>query len=135
VRSRFGLAFRIERLGGELAVGFFQKNFDAAFGFFELLLAFTGERHAFFEELHGIVERELGAFETADDFLEAGEGALKIRLLGRLGFFGGGLIHRVNVCPRTVAEALSILRHAREGKQGAKWRRNVPRVVLSIVGP
>jgi hypothetical protein len=101
-----------------------------------LLLAFTGERHAFFEKLHGIVEGELGAFETADDFLEAGEGELKIRLLGRLGFFGGGLIHRVNLCPRNVAEALSILRHAREGKQGAKWRlRNVLSVLLSGVGP
>src|SRR6476660_9625719 len=62
VRSRLGLAFGIERLGGELAVGFFQKNFDTAFGFFELLLALAGKRDTFFEKLHGIVERELGAF-------------------------------------------------------------------------
>jgi len=62
VRSRLGLAFGIEGLGGELTVGFFQKNFDTAFGFFELLLALAGKRDTLFEELHGIVERELWAF-------------------------------------------------------------------------
>jgi hypothetical protein len=86
--SRFALAFGIERLGGEFAVGFFQQDFDAAFGFFELLLAFAGEGHAFFEELHGVVERELGAFEATDDLFETSEGSLKIGLLGRIGLFG-----------------------------------------------
>jgi hypothetical protein len=89
-RSRFALAFGIEGLGGEFAVGFFKENFDAAFGLFQLLLAFAGEGHAFFEEFHGVVERKLGAFEAADDLFEACEGALKIGLLGRLGFFGNG---------------------------------------------
>ena len=87
--SRFALAFGIERLGGELAIGFFQQDFDATFGLFKLLLAFAGKGHAFFEKLHGIVERELRAFEAADDLFEASEGALKVRLLGRFGFFGG----------------------------------------------
>ena len=119
-RSRFGLAFRVERLGGELAVGFFQKNFYAAFGLFELLLAFAGKRDTLFEELHGIVEGKLWAFEAADDFFETCERALKVGLFRRLGFFWRGLVHRVNLCPRNVAEAQNILRHARERKQGAK---------------
>lgn len=119
-RSRFGLAFWIERLGGELAVCFFQKNFYAAFSLFELLLAFAGKRDTFFEELHGIVEGKLWAFEAADDFLEASERALEVGLFRRLGFFWRGLVHRVNLCPRNIADAQSILRHARERKQGAK---------------
>jgi hypothetical protein len=88
--SRFALAFGIERLGGELAIGLLEQNFHAAFSLFELLLAFAGKGHAFFEELHGIIERELGAFEAADDLFEAGERALKIGLLWRFRFFGGG---------------------------------------------
>ncbi len=53
--SRFGLPFGFEGLGNEFAIRFFEENFDAAFRLFELFLAFAGERHAFFEELHGIV--------------------------------------------------------------------------------
>src|SRR5580658_7622551 len=89
-RSRFVLAFGFEWFCGQFAVGFFQQDFDAAFGFFELLLAFAGKSHAFFEELHGVVEGKLGAFETTDDLFETSEGALKIRFLGRLGLFGSG---------------------------------------------
>jgi hypothetical protein len=88
-RSRFGLAFGIERFGGEFAVGFFQEDFDAPFGFFELLLAFAREGDAFFEEFHGVVKGKLWAFETTDDLLEASKGALKIGLFRRLGLFGG----------------------------------------------
>jgi hypothetical protein len=88
--SRFALAFGIERLGGELAIGFFQQDFDATFGLFKLLLAFAGKGHAFFEKLHGIVEGKLGALEAADDLFKASERALKIRLLWRFGLFGGG---------------------------------------------
>ena len=98
-RSRFGLAFGVEGFGGEFAVGFFEEDFYAAFRFFELLLAFAGEDDAFFEELHGFVERKLGTFEAADDFFEAREGALKVGPLGRLGFFGGGLNHAVGLYP------------------------------------
>ena len=71
--SRFALGFGIERFGGEFAVGFFQKDFYAAFGFLELLLAFPGELDAFFEKLHGVVERELRAFEAPHDFLETNQ--------------------------------------------------------------
>jgi hypothetical protein len=88
VRSRFALAFRIEWLRCEFAVRFFQKDFDTAFGLFELLLAFAGQGHAFFEEFHGIVERKLRAFEPANDLFETSERALKIGFLGRLGLFG-----------------------------------------------
>jgi hypothetical protein len=86
--SGLGLAFGVEGLGGEFAVGFFQEDFDAAFGLFELLLAFAGKSDAFFEELHGIVERKLWAFEAADDLFEASEGTLEVGLLRRFGLFG-----------------------------------------------
>src|SRR6202140_342623 len=63
LRSRFALAFGVEGLSGEFAVSFFEKDFYAALGLLELLLAFARERHALFEEFHGIVERQLRAFE------------------------------------------------------------------------
>src|ERR1700726_3877488 len=87
--SRFVLAFGIERLGDKFAIGLFQEDFDTAFGFFELLLAFAGKRDPFFEELHGLVERKLWALQSADHFFQARERAFKIGLLGRFGFFGG----------------------------------------------
>jgi hypothetical protein len=68
--SRLVLAFGIERLGDEFAIGFFKEDFNAAFGLFELLLTFAGECDSLLEELHGVVQRELGAFEAADDLLE-----------------------------------------------------------------
>ena len=86
--SRLGLLFGIEGLGGEFAVGFLQQNFDAAFGVFELLLAFAGERDTFFEEFHGVVERELRAFQAADDFFEASERFLEVGLFCRGGSAG-----------------------------------------------
>src|SRR5579863_513104 len=87
-RSRFALAFRIERLGCKFAVGFFQQNFNAALCLFQLLLAFARKRHAFFEQLHGVVERELRALEAADDLFKASEGALEIGLLRQFRLFG-----------------------------------------------
>src|SRR5579871_4142980 len=60
------VAFGIERLGGELAVGFFQQDFDFSFGFFELLLALARKGDAFFEEFHRFVERKLRALQLAD---------------------------------------------------------------------
>src|SRR5712692_5613189 len=86
--SRLALAFGIERLSGKLAIGFFQENFNAALGFLELFLAFAREGYSFFEEFHGVVERDLRALEAADDFFEAREGTLKIRLLRRFGLLG-----------------------------------------------
>jgi hypothetical protein len=89
VASRLVLFFGFEGLGDEFAIGFLEQNFNAAFGFLELFLAFAGELNAFFEEFHGIVESELGALEAADDFLEASEGLLEVGFPGRLGFFYG----------------------------------------------
>jgi hypothetical protein len=97
--SRFFLFFGIERFGGEFAVGFFEKDFDAAFGFFELLLAFALESDTFFKEFHGVVERELRGLEPADDFFEARERTLEVRLLGRLRFFWCRGIHAIGLCP------------------------------------
>src|SRR5277367_2209122 len=87
-RSRFALALGIERLWGEFAVGFFEEDFDAAFGFFELLLAFAREGHAFLEKFHGVVERKLRALESADHFFEACKRALEVRFFRRFGFLG-----------------------------------------------
>jgi hypothetical protein len=87
--SRFVLALGIEWFGGEFAIRFFEEDFYAAFGFFELLLAFAGKLDAFFEEFHGVVERELWAFEAAHDLFEADQGFLEVRLFGWLGLFYG----------------------------------------------
>src|ERR1700674_525088 len=53
---RFAPPLGIERLGGELPIGFLQEDFHAAFRLFQLLLAFARKRNAFFEELHRVVE-------------------------------------------------------------------------------
>jgi hypothetical protein len=88
--SSFVLGFGIEGFGGEFAVGLFEQDFHAAFGFFELFLAFAGEFNALFEKFHGVVEGKLRTFETADDFFEAGEGALEIGLFCWFRFFRCG---------------------------------------------
>src|SRR5215510_6299740 len=89
----FGLAFRLEGFGDDSTVGFPEENFDFAFGFFELLLAFGGKGDAFFEQFHRVVEGKLRAFQFADHLFETREAALKIRLLRRIGFFRCGRIH------------------------------------------
>ena len=71
--SRFALAFGIEGFSSELSVRFLEEDFYAAFGFFELLLAFAGKGDAFFEQFHSLVERELRAFEAPHNFLETNE--------------------------------------------------------------
>src|SRR6202521_5578557 len=91
--SRFALAFRVKRFGGEFAIGFFQENFDAALGFLQLFLAFAGEHDAFFEKFHGIIERDLRTLEPADDFFQAREGTLKIGLFRRFRVLGGRGVH------------------------------------------
>src|SRR6266702_3381141 len=45
--------------------------------------------YAFFEKLHGVIQRELRALQAADDFFKAGKGALEIWFLGRFRLFGG----------------------------------------------
>src|ERR1700682_1474758 len=67
--SRFGLRLGIERLGGKLAIGFLQEDFHSPLCLFQLLLTLTGERDAFFEYLHRIVQRELRAMHAGDNFL------------------------------------------------------------------
>ena len=89
----FGLAFGFEGFGNDSTVGFPEENFDFAFGFFELLLAFGGKSDAFLEQFHRIVEGKLRAFEFADHLFEAREAALKIRLFRRIGFFRCGCVH------------------------------------------
>ncbi len=106
----FRLRFGVERFGNNFTVGFSKEDFYFAFGFLQLFLAFGGESHAFFEELHGVVQRKLRAFEFADDFFETREGALEIGLLGWIGFFGSRCVH--------VFFAGNSLRQGGERKQG-----------------
>src|SRR5580704_9942225 len=47
--SRLALPFGIKRFCGQLSVGFFQEDFDAAFRLFQLLLAFARQRDALLE--------------------------------------------------------------------------------------
>src|SRR5450755_1783664 len=69
------LAFGLKRLGRQFAVGFFKQNLDFAFRFFELFLALARKLHAFLEQLHGVVERELRALQAANHFFESRERA------------------------------------------------------------
>ena len=127
-RSRgLRLRFGVERFGNNFAVGFSEQDFYFAFGFLELFLAFAGESHAFFEEFHGVVEGKLRAFEFADDFFEAREGALEIGFLGWIGFFGSRCVH--------VFFAGNSLRQGGERKQGG-WghamvfrKKRIPRAI------
>src|SRR5450432_1110210 len=73
------LAFGFKRLGRQFAVGFVQQNLDFAFRFFELLLALAGKLHALFEKLHGVVERQLRALQTSNDFFESRERTFEVR--------------------------------------------------------
>src|ERR1700694_1622418 len=91
--SRFGLPLGIERLGGKPAIGFLKKDLHSPLRLLQLFLTLTGEGDAFFEQLHRVVQRELRALQAADDFLQAGKGALKIGLFRWVGFFGQLGIH------------------------------------------
>src|SRR6267154_2405894 len=77
--SRFALPLRVERLGSQLTIGLLEEDFYAPFSFFQLLLALAGESDALFKEFHGVVEREFGAFQTANNFLETCNCTFKIR--------------------------------------------------------
>src|ERR1043166_5438620 len=89
----FGLAFGFEGFGDEPAVSFLEKDFDFAFSFLELLLAFGRKPDTFFEEFHRIVEGKLRALEFADYFFKAREAALEVGLFGRFGFLWSLRIH------------------------------------------
>src|SRR5229473_2321443 len=86
--SRFRLPLGIEGLSSQLAIGFLQENLYSPLGLFQLLLAFARECHAFFEQLHGVVQRKLWTFQAADDFLKPRKRTLKIGFLWWLGFLG-----------------------------------------------
>src|SRR5216683_4631058 len=111
-RSRFVLFFRLERLRRQLSVRLLQQNLHAPFRFFQLLLAFARELHAFFEQFHGLVQRELWALEAPHHFFQPRQGLLKIRLLHRLRLLHRSRVHVLNlVLPESV---LPIVSHVRE---------------------
>src|SRR5258707_4052948 len=97
--SRLALAFGIERLSGKLAIGFFQENFNAALGFLELFLAFAREGYSFFEELHGVVGRDLRTLEGPVDCFEGREGSGETGLLWRFGLIGGSGVNAYALRP------------------------------------
>src|SRR6266849_1031078 len=88
--SRFTFTFGIKRFCGKLAVGFLEKDFHAAFRFFQLFLAFAREGHTFLEKLHSVIEGKLRALQAADDFLQSCKGTFEIRFLGCFRLFGCG---------------------------------------------
>src|SRR5215472_17305667 len=59
--SQFGLPLGIKRFCDELSIRFLEQDFHAALGFFQLLLAFSRQAHAFLKKLHRIVQRKLRA--------------------------------------------------------------------------
>src|SRR5260370_34540862 len=69
--SRFALPLWVERLGSQLTIGLLEEDFHAPLSFFQFLLALPGEGEALVKEFHGVVVREVGAFQTANNFLEA----------------------------------------------------------------
>src|SRR5258708_29215168 len=91
--SRFALAFRFERLRQQFAVRFFQQNLNLALSFFQLFLALSRQRHAFFKKFHRFVQRKLRAFQSAHHFLQPRQRALKISLFRRFRFFLSRFIH------------------------------------------
>src|SRR6267378_1706640 len=115
--SRFGLPLGIERLGGKLAIGFLQEDFHSPLRFFQLLLTLTGERNAFFEQLHRVVQSELTGrpAQCAGSALRSG-GRVFPRGRRREEYFptpGTTTPDRESRAP----DAHSILRHARERTQ------------------
>src|SRR6266851_8623743 len=84
--SRFALPLGIEGLGRKLAIRFLQEDFHSTFRLLQLLLALAGECDALFEQFHRVVQRELRAFQAANDFLKACQRALKIGLFREFGF-------------------------------------------------
>jgi len=121
----FRLAFGFKGFGDDSAVGFLEKDFDFAFCFFELLLAFGGKGDSFFKKFHGVVERKLRAFQFADDFFESREAAFEVGFLGRIGFFGYRCVH--------VFFAGNSLRQGGERKQAGSGERAEIWISLSKV--
>ena len=92
MRLGFFLGFGIKRFRRHFAAGLFEQNFHFAFGLLQVFLAIARKLHAFFEQLHGVVERKVRAFELANDFFQARQGTFKIRFFRGVAFFfpGGG---------------------------------------------
>src|SRR5216684_1644582 len=111
-RSRFVLFFWLEGLGRQLAVGLLQQNLHAPFRFFQLLLALARKLHAFFEQFHGLVQRELRALQPPHHLFQPRQRLLKVRLLHWLRLLHRSRVHVLNlVLPESV---LQIVSHVRE---------------------
>src|SRR5207245_6181050 len=59
----------------------------------QLLLAIARELHAFFEELHGLIQRQIRAFQLAHDLFQARQGLLKRLLFCWFGLLAWSWIH------------------------------------------
>src|SRR5437867_3154410 len=62
--SRFRLPLWIKRFRDKFAVRLFEQDLHAAFRLFKLLLTFPRQRDPFFKKFHGVVQRELRAFQS-----------------------------------------------------------------------
>jgi hypothetical protein len=91
--SGFFLYFGIESLGNEFAARFLEQDFDFALRLPQVFLAVARELYALFKEFHGFVERQIRILKLADNFFQAREGILKVRLLARFRLFGRCRIH------------------------------------------
>src|SRR5436190_14561559 len=96
--SRFRLPLWIKRFRCQFAIRLFQKDFHAAFRLFKLLLTFPRQRDPFFKKFHGLVQRELRAFQSPHNLFEARERALEIGLLWSFGLFRCWYVHKLNLC-------------------------------------
>ena len=116
-RGRLGifLGFGIEGFRRHFAAGFLEQNFHFALGLLQIFLAIARELHAFFEQLHGFVERKIRAFQFSDNLFEARERIFKIRLLRGFGLFCRCWIHGCHgsLSPAISANASAIVRQSR----------------------
>jgi hypothetical protein len=81
--GRLGIFLRlgIKRRQGHLTAGLLEQDFHLAFGLLQVLLAIARELYTFFEKLHGVIERQIGALQLLDDLFQSRERVFEIRLL------------------------------------------------------
>jgi len=78
----------IERLGGKLVIGFFRR-ISTRPSASSVLLTLTGERDAFFEQLHRVVPKRVAALQAADNSSRRATSAQHQVFRGS-GFLGAG---------------------------------------------
>src|SRR6266403_3646724 len=93
IRLGLFLGFWIERFCYHLSARLLEQNFHFAFGLFQVFLAITRKLHAFLEQFHSFIQREVRTLQLSDYFFQARQRMLEIGLLRGLGFFRRCWIH------------------------------------------